>query len=363
MKTFNCTCNAGLFYENTQCLNCEREVGYCPQCASMSPLLKQGDHLVCDRPECGATLQKCSNYEIHNVCNRCVVIDPNQPAPAANAPPLLCHCCRHNDTIPNLTIAGNPQKWYRLEVAKRRLFYTLNQFNMPTGFEGENDTLPLIFQFLGDSPADFGWRSADGGTTVYTGYHNGEVTLNIREADSVEREKARLQFNEPQRTLIGHFRHEIGHYYWDVLIANQLENEFAAAFGDHRAVTYGQAKDNYYQNGPPTDWPKRFVSAYAAMHPAEDFAETFGTYLDMISMLDTSRHQGLTKIKPESADFDDLLIEYQQLGMALNELNRNLGLLDAVPIILVQPVVEKLRFVDQLVRVRSNKPQPAAATA
>ena len=351
MKTYRCTCEAVIFFENTKCLNCDLEVGYCPQCHQMSPLLLEGDHFVCARPQCGASLLKCSNYSVHNVCNRMILVSPGGPITEELRTTVLCDCCRHNSTIPNLTLPENPQKWYRLEVAKRRLFYTLHQLELPIGFEGENNVLPLRFLFLGDTPADFGWRAGMEGTTVYTGYLNGEVTLNIREADSVHREKARVAFNEPHRTLIGHFRHEIGHYYWDVLIAQQLEDEFAAAFGDHRVVTYNDAKNAYYENGPPADWPNNFVSAYAAMHPAEDFAETFGSYLNITSFLDTSRQQGLTEVAPvTTTSFDQLLIEYQRIGMAANELNRNMGLLDAVPIVIVQPVVEKLKFIDRLVR-------------
>jgi len=60
----------------------------------------------------------------------------------------------------------------------------------------------------------------DGCTPVLTSHCNGLITLNIAEADDAERERRRVKFHEPYRTLLGHLRHEVAHYYWDRLIAN-----------------------------------------------------------------------------------------------------------------------------------------------
>ena len=164
------------------------------------------------------------------------------------------------------------------------------------------------------------------------------------------RERLRVEMRETHRSLIGHFRHEIGHYYWDQLVLGRREVESIGAFGDHNQPTYAEALDRYYHAGPPADWPQRFVSAYATMHPWEDFAETWAAYLDMTSSLDTAENVGFGgESDPIHSDLDAMLSRYQQLGVAFNEINRNMGLLDVVPQVFVPPVIEKMRFVHELV--------------
>ena len=264
----------------------------------------------------------------------------------------LCDCCRFNATIPDLSVPGNAQKWYRLEAAKRRLFYDLDLLGLPYGTASDGVTPPLAFDFKADViPADYFWRSAGNEEQVYTGHANGRITINIREADDVEREKLRVDMGEAHRTLIGHFRHEIGHYYWDMLVKDQREAEFASLFGDHNNPSYSDALNAYYQNGPAADWPSRCVSAYASMHPWEDFAETWARYLAMVSALDTARHAGFdSEIDPVSDPLDTLITRYQRLGISLNEINRSMGLIDVVPEVFVPAVIEKLRYVECLVR-------------
>lgn len=182
-----------------------------------------------------------------------------------------------------------------------------------------------------------------------TGHCQGRITINIQEADDDERERLRVQLGESQRTLIGHFRHEIGHYYWEVLVRGHAEAGFKATFGDHEQPTYNEALERHYQSGPPADWQERFISAYASMHPWEDFAETFAAYLDMVCILDSAVHQGLGAARSEQSSLDTMLIDYQQIGMAMNEMNRSVGLVDLVPEVFVQPVVAKLRFIHEVV--------------
>lgn len=305
---------------------------------------------------CDAAVGKCWNYSANAVCNRCV------------APPVdgaLCDCCRFNATIPDLSVPGNSAKWYRLEAAKRRLFYDLDLLGLPYGTATDGIDPPLAFDFKADViPADDFWRSAGEEEKVYTGHANGRITINIREADDVEREKLRVDMGEAHRTLIGHFRHEIGHYYWDMLVKGRRETECKSVFGDHDHPTYAQAIDTYYKNGPPPDWPRNYVSAYATMHPWEDFAETWARYLAMVSALDTARNAGFDDVADPAADsVDELVIRYQRLGVALNEINRSMGLLDLLPDVFTPAVVEKLRYVGRLVRTgREANPvfKPAA---
>lgn len=344
IRTYNCVCGVTVFFDNTRCLASGHELGFCPVCRQLAALVPQSDgSSVCGNPACGAALGKCWNYSANAVCNRCV----SPPREGA-----LCDCCRFNATIPDLSIPGNYEKWYRLEAAKRRLFYDLDLLGLPYGTAADGIDPPLAFDFKADViPVDDFWRPAGEAEKVYTGHANGRITINVREADDVEREKLRVDMGEAHRTLVGHFRHEIGHYYWDMLVKGRREAECKQVFGDHDDPPYSEALDTYYKNGPPFDWVTRFVTAYAAMHPWEDFAETWARYLAMVSALDTARHGGFeTTIDPTAAEVDDLVVRYQRLGIALNEINRSMGLIDLVPEVFVPPVVEKLRYVDRLVR-------------
>jgi hypothetical protein len=227
------------------------------------------------------------------------------------------------------------------------------------GSEDEGFDPPLAFDFKADTiPSEGVWRWMGSGERVYTGHADGKITINIREADSVEREKLRVDMGEAHRTLIGHFRHEIGHYFWDLLVRGRCEDDFKRVFGDHQNPSYGEALQRHYSKGPPLDWRDRFVSAYATMHPWEDWAETFALYLDITSVLDTATKMGLIG----AVDFGDLsgmVGQYRRLGLVLNEFNREMGLIDVVPEVLHAAVVEKLGFVHGLVR-RQAKGRAAA---
>jgi len=316
--------------------------------------------LRCGNPECGAALVKCANYIEHQVCNRCLALPVTEPAG-------LCDCCRFNQTIPDLTVPGNLVKWYRLEAAKRRLFYDLGHLGLPYGTAADGIKPELSFDFKADGiPKANLWRNLAASEKVFTGHADGKITINLREADEVEREKRRVDMGESKRTLIGHFRHEVGHFYWDVLVKDRREDAFKEVFGDHNNPTYSEALERHYKDGPPSDWADRFISAYASMHPWEDFAETWAAYLSMVSALDTSFHMGFTRqFDPVTSDLEPMLVRYQQLGVALNEMNRSMGLLDLVPEIFVPPVREKLRFIHELVgqgRAENGVLQPVDAT-
>lgn len=343
MRNYLCVCGNIIFFDNSECIACGSELGFCPQCRNIVALLPQEGGYRCGNLDCGAALVKCLNYSRHNVCNHCLVDAATDEG--------LCDCCRFNETIPDLSAPGHWQKWQRLEAAKRRLFYDLGQLGLPYGTAADGIQPPLSFDFKADViPRNDFWRSSGKAEKVYTGHASGRITINIREADDVEREKLRVDMGESQRTLIGHFRHEIGHYYWDMLIKGRREEESRAVFGDHDHPSYQEALETHYANGPPADWTERCISAYASMHPWEDFAETWAAYLDMVSGLDTAQHVGFGgQADPVHASLDDMVIRYQQIGIALNEINRSMGLLDVVPEVFVPPVIDKLRFIHELV--------------
>ena len=352
MRTFRCTCENTLFFDNSVCLRCGNATGFCPACRNVVALLPLADGgWCCGNALCGVGLAKCANYLEHDVCNRCVTA----AAAAANSAPVLCDCCGLNQTIPDLTMPGFKEKWYRLEAAKRRLLYALDMIGLPYQFAAADPRPKLRFDFKADvAPKQFLWWTMGKKEQVFTGHANGLITINIREANDAERERLRVDFGEAHRTLIGHFRHEIAHYYWEILVRGRDEDRCRAVFGDHENPTYQAALERYYQNGPLPNWQERFVSAYATMHPWEDFAETFATYLDMVSVLDTAHHAGFTPL-PRFGDLTALVLQYKALAIGMNEINRSMGLLDLVPEVLVTPVQEKLRYIHELIGVATTE--------
>lgn len=350
MNVFSCQCGNTLHFENSSCVVCRREVAWCPACEgirSLTPIDEYTYH--CDH--CQAQLVKCTNYREYQVCNRAIEVKTTWQQTEA-----YCTCCALNRVVPDMSVPGNQEKWYKLEAAKRRMLYTLDLLGLPYGSRYDGFPLPLTFDFKGDiMQTNQPGLEAMLVEKVFTGHANGVITINIDEADPVEREKLRVDFGEARRTLIGHFHHEIGHYYWQLLVQNALEAECKQVFGDHTQLNYIAAMNNYYANGPQPNWQNQFISAYASMHPWEDFAETFRAYLEMITVLDTAENVNLLLEEEEGVDFQGtplvkLLIKYEQLGIKLNELNRTMGLLDMVPEVFNEPVVKKMTFIHKLVK-------------
>ncbi len=300
----------------------------CPACGVLGPIDSESKPTHrCANAACGAEIRLCENYTKHQICNRGVLV--------ADGDATLCGYCRLNVFIPDLSIDGNHDKWRRLEHAKRRVLYGVQQVGFPIPTAERPLPLDLKFNFLDDALEP-----------VITGHADGVITINLSEADSVAREQRRVAFNEPQRTLVGHFRHELGHYYWQLLVEPRCIEQCRELFGDERNPVYDEAQQRYYAQGPAPDWASRCISGYASMHPWEDFAETFAAYLDMAAIMDTVTHY--RPVEVDANDFDALLNTYRPMGVFANELNRDLGLLDLVPEVLLPPVVEKLRFVHGL---------------
>lgn len=350
MKTFHCThCQNLVFFENVKCLSCEHSLAYLPDRNRMAALEQgqDGNWRQPDGDNGDRAYKLCVNYTENNICNWALPAeDPNN----------LCSSCRLTEVIPDLGQDGNQAAWYRLEVAKRRLIYTLMSFRLPLVGKSEEAPGGLAFEFLNDTTKPNGDRSR-----VMTGHDNGLITINVAEADDVYRERQRTQQGEPYRTLLGHFRHESGHYYWDQLIQNNPRlQQFRAVFGDERA-DYQQALKQHYSQGPPSNWEQAFISAYASAHPWEDWAESWAHVLHMSDAVETAQSMGLS-IKPRRADepslaplsasltpsnaaFDQMIQVWFSLTFMLNNLTRGLGLADGYPFVLSPQVISKLRFV------------------
>ena len=400
-RVYRCVCHRPVFFRNSRCLGCDTALGY--ECGlhrivPIEPAGAEGEWrqaLELADPSRAATPQaeaapnvggaaapstepagpaldaagrprryrRCGNFESVAGCNWLVAIDADGDGGAA---PRLCVACTLNRTIPDLTVAGNQELWRRVEVAKRRLVSQLLALGLPVAPRGGPDPRPgLMFDFL---------RAPPGGPRVSTGHLDGLITLDIEEADDVRREELRALLREPYRTLLGHFRHEVGHYYWDRLVRDTCWHApFRDLFGDERA-DYAAALRANYECGPRPDWQLFHVSGYASSHPWEDWAETWAQYLHMIDVVDTALGFGLDTAHaeietepfdagalwhpevPDATDFLHFLNTWVQLTQMLNEMSRSMGQPDFYPFVLPRCAVAKLQLIHMVV---ADAPCPA----
>ncbi|MGE0232225.1 MAG: putative zinc-binding metallopeptidase [Flavobacteriaceae bacterium] len=334
MRRFLCPdCGNEVYFDNLACVACQTALGYRPEAGIMSRAGDGGARPCANRQQIGC------NWVLEHA-------DPSG----------LCMSCSLTTTIPDLSVAGNVERWARLERAKRRLVYSILGFGLPLPAAQPDNRETLRFDFKGDA------ITRDGKTErVLTGHDNGLITLNIAEADDAVREKNRVALHEPYRTLVGHFRHEVGHYYWDRLVADRERSEaFRWAFGDERA-DYGEALERHYEQGAPADWPQRFISHYASSHPWEDFAETWAHYFHIVDALETAAAYELPTLLAEldfgefpspyrGTPFHVLLKGWIPVTVAMNEMNRSVGQPDFYPFVLTNGIAAKLAFVHALIQ-------------
>ena len=345
MRRFICpNCGSQVHFDNTQCMGCGSEIGYAPLDDRMVVLNENADAQKNAQP-------RCANRELIG-CNWLCA-----PSSTDN----MCLSCQHTTKIPNVADDEQRQHWGRLERAKRRLFYALIKFGLPFEINRDTPNGSLHFELLGDEIQPDGKNKR-----VMTGHFNGKITINIAEADDAIREKNRTTLGEPYRTLIGHFRHEVAHYYWDKLVAGQdIVNKFRDCFGDERE-DYGEALKAHYARGSTPDWQQDFVSEYASAHPWEDFAETWAHYFHMVGGLETAYAYGLNP-QPlhigapflvqladpyHVSDIDTLITHWIPLTVAMNAMNRSMGNHDYYPFVLSARISEKLKFVHDLIEAQ-----------
>jgi hypothetical protein len=354
MKSFACPrCRNRVHFSSIQCLKCELQIGFSAETLSMvavsdAAALAAGAKTGAAKAECAVY---CAN-ETHGVCNWVTTsADGNK----------LCVACDLNRTIPNLSEPGNLSAWRELERAKKRLVYALLRLGLPLD-SGAAPIGRLIFDFARNTT---------------TGHLNGVITVDVSEADAVERERQRQHFGEPYRTVLGHLRHESGHFFWMVLMSgSQRLGEFRAVFGDERQ-DYQAALASYHAGAIAADWQTRHVSAYSSSHPWEDWSETWAHYLHMVDAVDTAEAEGM---EPRAAGFSigtlwpfrkydiyrqesfaSLMERWIPLTLAMNNLSRSMGLDDFYPFVISPAVYGKLEFVHRIVREHVAK-QPMSAS-
>ncbi|MEW4925582.1 putative zinc-binding metallopeptidase [Algibacter sp. 2305UL17-15] len=341
MKIFKCpNCSSTVFFENTSCENCGNTLGY---------------HWFTDEFAIPQTfnahfnnnLKFCKNHK-HSVCNW--LIDQSSES-------QFCVACQLNRKVPNQADSENFKKWQRLEIAKHRLIFQLSKLKLPLQSKLKNDS-GIAFDFL----------SANNKEKKLTGHANGVITILLSEADSVHREQLKKQMDEPYRTLLGHFRHEIGHYYWSLLFKNNNLQNFRNLFGNEQQ-DYGEALKHYYKNGAPSNWNSNHISKYASAHPWEDWAETWAHYLHIMDTLETANALGLSFLNSNPSIGNDTSVNFPNpyhlsdfkiifdasvaLTCAANSLNRSMGLPDIYPFVIPAPVYKKLEFIHNVLYSRN----------
>ncbi len=344
MKLYQCqNCGNPVFFENTSCEQCGFFLGYAPRTDTM---LASKDCKDFRDALSQVSLVSCKNRQ-HKVCNW--LVDSKEEGD-------FCEACQLNHTIPNLGHKKNLKRWRKIEAAKHRLIYSLNRLNLPLNFSSETGAIALKFDFL--APQEIKGKI----TPVMTGHLNGLITLSLEEASPVHREAMKAKMKERYRTLLGHFRHEVGHFYWEVLIKpnSNLLSDFTELFGDANQ-DYAVALQRHYENGPPNNWRDNFITKYASSHPWEDWAETWAHYLHIVDTLETAYSFGV-KIAPKlnninhmtthiqsdpyaMINFNEIIAQYIPLAYGLNSMNRSMGKPDIYPFVLTTVAIHKLAFV------------------
>jgi hypothetical protein len=350
MKMFSCDCGNLTHFENVACVSCWSALAFLPEEMDLVVVVPDGRTeglLRVQRDGSGDRYRMCRNGQQFGACNWLV---------KAGEEPELCLACRLNRIVPPLAEPGARTAWIDIERAKRRLVYGLLDLGLPVASKADDPEHGLAFAFL---------EQQEGAPKIVTGHAGGVITLDIAEADEPYREHARQSLGETYRTLLGHLRHEVGHYYWDRFFAGDEDQlaAFRALFGDEHE-DYPGALERHYAGGAPADWQTRFVSAYASSHPWEDWAETWAHYLHIRDLTQTAASFGMTtrprdqggrllrevafRAGPSPADdrsFTELLRSFPPLTVAINALNRSMGLPDAYPFVLSEGAIAKMRFV------------------
>ena len=347
MRLYTCSnCHSLIYFENNICLHCGYSLGFESNTLSLLTLVAQENQLFSSMLNKSEIFRYCKNAEF-GTCNWLI---------PASGPDVFCKACELNRIIPALTSNENLRRWKSIEIAKHRLIYSLLRLRLPVQKKADEEETGIAFDFLADtSPKE----------KVITGHDSGTITLNIEEADEAERVKHKLDLGERYRTLLGHFRHEIGHYYWEVLIKNtEVLEPYRALFGDEE-MDYAEALKLYYAKGAPSNWSECFISPYATSHPWEDWAETWAHYLHLMDTLETASSFGI-RIQPDTVqdtkgiqasiqqdpydmtDFDQIIKWWLPLTFAVNSLSRSMGYSDFYPFVISGPVVKKLQFIHEL---------------
>lgn len=338
MRRFYCRCGGEIFFHDHYCKACGRDLAYDSHIKTMwSGEDNQNGVFIAHSPQGRKlTFKTCHNRHTVVACNWVL---------PSKSEECQCVSCRSTRTIPDQTLTKNTERWRKLEKSKRLLFQTLIELDLINGKRPESIS-DLQFDFLEDNRSN----PAVNLEHILTGHCDGLITLNAAEADEGFLHTMKEQMQERYRTLLGHFRHEIGHYFWLKLFVTEPQKEaFRNVFGDERE-DYAQALENYYAKGKQNHWRSRFITPYAASHPHEDWAETWAHYMHIVDTLQTAQSYNLSVYQPQEHNFDNWFAEWARVAQVMNQLNRSMGTAAPYPFKLSEMVVGKLRFIDEVVQ-------------
>jgi hypothetical protein len=343
MRDFNCpNCGQRLSFENSVCLHCGSSLGFSLDDMALL-VIAPGEESEHAGAVDEAKYQLCANLHLAE-CNWLVKTSPIGK---------LCASCALTRTRPEDADTDALAAFAVAEKAKRRLIAELHELKLPIVGRAEDPQYGLAFDLLS---SEF--------EKVFTGHADGVITLDLAEGDDVHREHLRISMDEPYRTLLGHFRHEIGHYYFYRLVRTSQSylDRFTELYGDPD-IDYQAALDRHYDQGTPPGWEDDYVSSYATMHPAEDWAETFAHYLHIRDTLDTAAAFGFAAAGATferrvlgRSGFDTIIEMWLPLAWALNMVNRSMGKDDLYPFVLPPAVLEKMRFVHTIIDEITSDP-------
>jgi hypothetical protein len=324
VKAFSCgVCGNALYFENSVCVACGTRLGFSREQRAIVPVSDAGEYVDTR----GRTWHVCRNLAVA-ACTWLTEV-------AGDA----CFSCRLTRTRPHDGDAAGLKAFKIAEEAKRRLVVDLDSRGFPIVPRTEDRENGLAFDLLSSVDRD-----------VTTGHKSGIITLDLAEGDDAHREKVRIELAEPYRTMLGHFRHEVGHYIEWQHVRGDLIERARELFGNEEQ-SYSDAIERHYSDGPPEGWEQSYISMYATMHPFEDFAETFAHYLHISDTIETAVAHGLASLdaEPGLTTFRDLVVTvWMPLSIALNQINRSMGKGALYPFVIPPPVLDKLQFVSEL---------------
>ncbi|MFE1664780.1 putative zinc-binding metallopeptidase [Microbacterium sp. P02] len=325
MKAYSCRiCSAPLYFENSVCVSCGTGLGYSRGEREIVPVDLAGRYVDAQ----GLIWHVCRNLNLSG----CTWLAPLQGG--------QCFSCSLTRTRPNDADLPGIEAFPIAERAKRHLIVELDRLDLAVVGREEDPERGLCFDLLSSSHEN-----------VTIGHDDGVITIDLAEGNDSYRERIRSKLDEPYRTMLGHFRHEIGHYFeWQLVEGTEHEARARELFGDDRA-DYQEAIDRHYSQGPPANWHENYISNYATMHPYEDFAETWAHFLHISDTVDTAAAYGLVPSLWAVGDgrFRDLVIEvWMPMATALNMINRSMGRRDLYPFVMPPAVIDKLEFVASL---------------
>lgn len=331
MKTFRCrVCDNALYFENSSCLSCGTRLGFSRSEKAIVPVEEVGRYVDAD----GAEWWMCSNIAVAG-CTWLTAVNGD-----------LCSSCMLTRTRPNdADLEGQIlTEFQQTEAAKRYLLVELDRVGFPVVTRQDDPELGLCFDLLSSAAEN-----------VVIGHADGVITIDLAESDDAYREKVRAQLGEAYRTMLGHLRHEVGHYMEQLLVSGgEVQTRCRELFGDD-TTSYQAEIDRHYAEGPPDGWEASYITTYATMHPFEDFAECFAHFLHISDTVDTAAAQGLVSVQPAAFSlFRDLVLGvWVPLSIGLNQINRAMGKDDLYPFVIPAPVLDKLEFVAALAKGRA----------